>query len=127
MPELFRELIKEGAKLIFCPSYWFFGESCKLSSYRGEIERVNSLCQTRAFENEIFLVFVNAVGKTPKNKKLIGQTQIAHPFSSKTKRLDDKREGILFDEIDFEDLEKAEKIYKIREDLKNLKFFKGHK
>jgi hypothetical protein len=48
-----------------------------------------------------FLVFVNAVGKTPKNKKLIGQTQIAPPFSSKTKRLDDKREGILFEEIDF--------------------------
>lgn len=24
LPEVFRELIKEGTKLIFCPSYWFF-------------------------------------------------------------------------------------------------------
>jgi len=117
-PEVFRELIKERVKLIFCPSYWFFGESCQLSTYKGEIERVNSLCQARAFENEIFLVFVNAVGKTPKNKKLIGQTQIAHPFPSKTKRLDDKKEGILVEEIDLKELEKAEKIYKIKEGFK---------
>lgn len=93
-PETFRKLEKRKVKIVFCPSYWFFAKTHPLASYRSEIERVNSLSQSRVFENEIFLIYVNAVGKTAKGKKLIGQTQIASPFPDQTKRVDDKKEKI---------------------------------
>ena len=117
-PEIFRELTRRKVKIIFCPSYWSFEKTHSSATYESEIERVNSLCRVRAFENEIFLIYVNAVGKTARGKKLIGQTQIAYPFPEKIKRFNDKKEGILFTEIDFKELSKTEKIYKIKKDFK---------
>jgi len=116
-PEIFRELIRRKVKIVFCPSYWSFEKTRPSSTYRSEIERVNSLCQVRAFENEIFLVYTNAIGKTAKGKKLIGQTQIASSLCEKTKRLNDKKEGILYAQIELKDLSQAEEIYKIKEEI----------
>ena len=93
--------------IIFCPSYWLFEKSHTSSTYKSEINKINSLCQARAFENEIILVYVNAAGKTDRGTKSIGQTQIVSPFPNKTKKLNNNKEKILFTEVDLEQISKA--------------------
>lgn len=79
--ELFNELRKKDAKIIFCPSFWswyslLYERDIPLqktyAAVGSDIVALRALAQSRAIENELFFIFVNA-GEVyqffPKNKK----------------------------------------------------------
>lgn len=123
-PEIFREMVKKGVNLVFCPSYWTFEDASVGLKYdkNSEVKLVDSLCVSRAFENEIIMVYCNAAGNLilPKFKgKLLGHSQITVPFKGVLKKLEHNREKMFIQEVDTFLLKDAEKAYKIRADLKN--------
>src|SRR3989344_5914328 len=124
-PEIFRRLIKKGVKLVFCPSLWYKGSDFypyKINNPNAELDHINALCQARAIENNIFLVFSNNVGrlKTSKNKfdEAIGQSQICAPIKGVIKKLA-LEEEMFIEEIDLDLLKSAEKAYQIRKNINN--------
>ncbi len=117
-------MVKKGAEIIFCPSYWCYGDAGNSIKYdrNSEIKLVDSLCVGRAFENEIIFVYCNAAGKLNLGKysdTLIGHSQIAVPFKGCIKKLDHNDEEMFIQEVDTAILKEAEEFYKIREDLHN--------
>jgi len=123
-PEIFRRMLKKNVSLVFCPSYWTFEDGSKerfRHDSNSEVNFVNSLCTARAFENNIVLIYSNVAGKFKYgklDKNLIGRSQICVPFKGPIRRLDHNREEMFIQEIDLDILKDAEKVYKIREDLK---------
>lgn len=132
-PEIFRKMVKQGVKCVICPSYWLREDGGYLLKYNknSEADLVDAVCQSRAFENGIALMYCNAAGKQDvykgnkiiKTKVLLGHSQVTLPGIGTVKKLDNNREGMLVQEIDTRVLEDAEKTYKIRKDLKNKLFF----
>ena len=123
-PEIFREMVKKGVKIVYCPSFWTKQDAGIGMKYDkdAEIKNVNSLCTARAFENEIVLVYANAAGKLKVGKisdDLIGQSQITAPFKGSFKIFKHNREGMFLQDVNTDILSDAEKVYKIRKDLKN--------
>ena len=123
-PEIFRKMVKKGAEIIICPSYWCYGDAGNGIKYdkNSEIRLVDSLCVGRAFENEIIFVYCNAAGKLNLGKysdTLIGHSQIAVPFKGCIKKLNHNDEEMFIQEVDTAILKEAEESYKIREDLHN--------
>ena len=122
-PEVFRSLINQRAEIVICPSYWCYedaGAKGLLHDPDSEVKLVNALCITRAFENEIILVYANAAGKfidAENNETLIGQSQITVPFKGVLKSLNHNQEEMFFQEIDTAILADAEEAYEIRSDL----------
>ena len=127
-PEIFRELIKLGANIVCCPSYWTVDDGVsQLKKYRqieAENNFVNALCPARAIENEILFIYANAGGnaKVQLKKKVwqssqIGQSQICVPIYGTVAKIDDNREGYITYEFDRNLLIDSERIYKIKKDL----------
>ncbi len=123
-PEIFRKMLSRGVDIVICPSYWCYGDNGIIgNSYdkNSEIKLVDSTCITRAFENEIALIYCNAAGniKVEKyNDTLIGHSQITVPFKGSIKKLDHNKEEMFIQEIDTKILKDSEKVYKIRKDTK---------
>ena len=121
-PETLRALIQQDAQLIICPSYWCFedaGEGRK-HDLNAEVRLVNALCVTRAFENEVVLVYANAAGSGSyegTEETLIGRSQITVPFKGPLTLLDHNREAMFIQQVDTTILADAEKSYEIRHDL----------
>ncbi len=123
-PEIFRKMAKKGVNIVICPSYWCYGDAGKIGNRydkNSEIKLVDSLCTGRAFENEIIFVYCNASGKLNLGKysdTLIGHSQITVPFKGAIKKLNHNNEEMFIQEVDTTILKDAEKVYKIRKDLK---------
>jgi len=122
-PEIFRRMTNRGVSIVYCPSYWCREDAGIGLKYDrdAEIKSVNSLCISRAFENEIILVHASGAGKSEFGRishELVGNSQIAVPFKGAIKRLDHNKEEIFIQEIDTSILRDAERAYKIRADLK---------
>ena len=124
-PEIFRKMARKGVNIVFCPSLWYRGK--EFFVYRNyspdtEINNVNTLCKARAIENEIILVYANAVGEfvtsSGSRDEAIGQSQITVPINGVLQKLDDK-ESMFIQEVDTSIIKDAEKAYQIRKDLKN--------
>lgn len=121
-PEIFRALVREGVEIVICPSYWCLedaGEGMKYDE-NAEIKLVNSLCVTRAFENEIVLVYANAAGRLQyagNMGTLIGQSQVTVPFKGAIGLMGHNNEEMRYFVVNTSVLDEAEKAYKIREDL----------
>ena len=121
-PEIFRAMLREGVEIVICPSYWCLedaGEGMKYND-NSEIMLVNSLCVTRAFENEIILVYANAAGILQyegNTGTLIGQSQVTVPFKGAIGLMEHNEEAMRYFVVDTSILDDAEKTYKIREDL----------
>ena len=121
-PEVFRAILRQGVELVFCPSYWCFedagiGLNHDLNS---EITLVNALCTARAFENEIVVIYANAVNDEKplgQLERLIGRSQIAVPFKGPIHLLDHTREEMFVQTVDTDILKDAETAYTIRQDL----------
>ena len=124
-PEIFRKMLKQGVEIVICPSYWCVGDAGEfgiVQNKNSEVCLVNSLSSGRAFENEIIFVYCNAAGKMDLGKykdTLIGRSQVSAPFKGVLNRFDHNKEGMFIQEIDTDILKGAEKVYKIRQDLKN--------
>ncbi|MBI4016416.1 MAG: carbon-nitrogen hydrolase family protein [Candidatus Aenigmarchaeota archaeon] len=122
-PEMFRRMVVRGVNIVICTSYWGMKDApigLKWSK-DAEIKTVNSLCSSRAFENEIVLVYCNAAGKYQYkgiDYPLMGQSQICVPFIGAIKRLDHNKEEMFVAEVDTAVLKDAERAYRIRSDLK---------
>jgi len=124
LPEIFREMASRGVQLVFCPSWWE-NEIDKPPELRhDESLVVDSLCLTRAFENNIIMVYCNIAagiynGKV--NESPVGHSQITLPLQS-AEKLNHNREEIFVKEVDTSVLQEMEHIYRIRKDLINRNF-----
>lgn len=121
-PEVFRSMLKQKVEIVICPSYWCYEDAGKglLHDPESEVKLVNALCMTRAFENEIVLVYANAAGKGTADEHLetlIGHSQITVPFKGVLKSLNHNNEEMFYQEIDTAILADAEESYEIRKDL----------
>ena len=117
-------MAKKGVNIVICPSFWCYGDAGNGIKYdaNSETKLVDSLCVGRAFENEIIFVYCNAAGKLQLDKfqdTLIGHSQIAVPFKGAIKKLDHNKEEMFIQEVDTAILKDAERVYKIRNDLKS--------
>ena len=121
-PEVFRAMVKDKVEIVICPSYWCFEDAGKgmMHDPDSEVKLVNALCISRAFENEIVLVYANAAGRLTGGENtdtLIGQSQVTVPFKGVLKSLSHNRESMFSQEIDTAILADAEEAYEIRKDL----------
>ncbi len=83
-PLLFAEMSRQGAELVISPTYWSLSREAerRRSVAKDEVLLIDSLCTTRAFENDIVFVYCNAaghVGDSKKDGKLTGRSQVTHP------------------------------------------------
>lgn len=122
-PEVFRAMVKEDVELVICPSYWCFedaGEGRKHDA-NAEVKLVNALCVTRAFENELVLVYANAAEDENSDgaaEHLIGHSQITVPFKGAIAHVAHNQAAMFVQEVDTAILRDAEKSYEIRSDLR---------
>ena len=124
-PEIFRAMARKGVNIVFCPSLWSMNDCGIGSKYNknSEIVFVDSACISRAFENEIIMVFCNSAGRIKFGKYeliYIGHSQITMPFIGVVKRLNHNREEMFIQEVDTNILKDAERAYKIKKDVKNF-------
>ena len=122
-PEAFRAMLKQNVEMVICPSYWCYEDAGIGMTHdpQAEVKLVNALCVTRAFENEIVLVYVNAAGQVnveEMEETLIGRSQITVPFKGVLQMLDHNREAMFIQQVDTAILHDAETSYEIRNDLK---------
>lgn len=124
-PEIFRRMASKGVNIIFCPSLWYKTE--KFPPYakhnkNAERDHVNALCVARAVENNIVLVYANAVGKMKTSggslDEAMGHSQITAPISGVLQKLLYNQEKMFIQKIDMGILKDADKAYRIRNDLK---------
>ena len=126
--EVFREMVRQRVELVICPSCWCYIDAGIGIRYGtdSEIKFVDSLCVGRAFENEIVFVYCDAAGGgSPVVRKgvlvkdaLIGHSQVTVPFKGRVAGLMHNREAMFIADVDTEILADAEKVYKIRSDLR---------
>ncbi len=121
-PEMFRAMVRRGVEIVICPSYWCFedaGTGLKHDTM-AEVKLVNALCVTRAFENEIVLVYANAAGGLTLDEgteTLIGQSQVTVPFKGALGLMGHNQEEMIYVKVDKDILRDAEEAYEIRKDL----------
>jgi predicted amidohydrolase len=117
-PEAFRHLILQGAQLIIIPSYWGLGDcSPEGLAYNPSSEGLflDTFVTARAFENTCSIIFCNAGGRP--GQGCAGLSQVAVPFIGPIARIGTNAEGMLVVDLDMEIAKKAERNYRIREDL----------
>jgi predicted amidohydrolase len=117
-PEAFRQLIKKGARIIVMPTLWKLPDcGPKGLAANPDSERIfiNSVMSTRAFENNVCIVFCNTGG--PAKSGHFGNSQITLPFKGPIVKLGCEEE-VVTQEIEFGTiLEDAEDVWNIRADV----------
>jgi len=121
-PEAFRAMLKQSVEMVICPSYWCYEDAGigMRHNPHAEATLVKALCVTRAFENEIVLVYANAAGRVSvegMEETLIGRSQITVPFKGALEVLDHNQEAMFIQQVDTAILHDAETAYEIRNDL----------
>lgn len=89
-PELYRELSKLGAEIVFVPSAF---------TMRTGKEHWEILLRARAIENQVYIVAPNQFGFHNEKKESYGNSMIIDPWGKVIARASDK-EGIIWAEID---------------------------
>lgn len=102
-PEYFRELIKEGAEIIFLPSH--FRKSTGETAWR-------ILTRARAIENQVYFCACNQTGGAT-----CGNTQIIS-FNGEIMSKIEQEEGIITQELDLEEQRKYRKEFPVLEQMK---------
>ena len=123
-PEAFRELIASGAKLIIIPTFWTLADCSDHGLKRNPLSEkvfLEATLTARAFENTCAVVFVNAGAEKGKAERgnYAGLSRVTVPFigAMGPETMDSAEEGMSVVEIDMEDVEEAEKNYKVRADI----------
>ncbi|KAI7870538.1 carbon-nitrogen hydrolase [Spinellus fusiger] len=134
-PEVFRHMALENhAQLVIAPAYWTLDDGGDVGMKydpQGEAKLLNAICFTRAFENEICVVFCNAAAHGELELEqpygdLAGRTQITVPFKGPVAHCDHQKEEMIMAEVDIKQLTKdAESVYQIRKDWKDGYIFGG--
>jgi omega-amidase len=95
-PELFRRLIDTGVECVFVIASW----------PKPRIEHWDLLLKTRAIENQLFVVGVNRVGKSPLGDHP-GHSKAVDPFGNIIASAKENKEEIVIAEIDFDSVSKS--------------------
>ncbi|KAI8267662.1 hypothetical protein K4K56_004464 [Colletotrichum sp. SAR 10_98] len=137
-PEAFRELIRDGARIIVCPAFWMADEYKRGGS--GEVvnrdsEKVflENVLVARAFENTAAVVLVNAGGPEGgverrwdgSQLRYCGVSQVAMPLIGSIGKLG-AEEAVSIVEVDLGLLDVAEGAYKVREDMQKEGWHYGY-
>lgn len=99
-PELFAAMNALGAQFVISPTYWSFPRTSLRSEDKlnDEILLIDSLCVTRAFENNILFVYCNAAGVlegAEVDTVLSGRSQVTHPQDKVLAQCADNAEELL--------------------------------
>ncbi|EXF74983.1 carbon-nitrogen hydrolase [Colletotrichum fioriniae PJ7] len=145
-PEAFRELIRDGARIIVCPAFWLADEYKRDNGAgNGATEVVNrdservfleNVMVTRAFENTAAVVLVNAGGPAGgggvevreeggARVRYCGVSQVAMPLVGALGKLG-AEEAMEIVEVDLGLLDVAEEAYKVREDMRKEGWHYGY-
>lgn len=119
VPEAFRALVAQGAKIIILPSFWSGLGSAPAGLKRNpgfEKTFLQTLVMARAFENTAAVVFVN-VGGEKETDGYVGLSQVAVPFLGSVGTPMGGGEGMSVVDLDMDILDEAEESYRIREDM----------
>ncbi|KAM0751730.1 hydrolase, carbon-nitrogen family protein [Meredithblackwellia eburnea MCA 4105] len=117
-PEAVRALVAQGVEILIVPTFWTSADGDEIGlSHNPECEELflDNLVVTRAFENELVVVFVNAGG--PAQEAFIGRSAVAVPFKGTVAKAKSNEEELFFADVDLAILEDANKVYGIRRDL----------
>lgn len=100
-PAMFADMVAQGVELVISPTYWSFtkGSDELGEEVDKEILLIDSLCTTRAFENNILFVYCNAAGELPGpegNAVLSGRSQLTHPLDKVVCKAEGNSEEMLF-------------------------------
>lgn len=109
-PESISAMVKKGAMIIFCPMTWGYEDWAHHKGEKkieSEIKILKSLILTRAFENQVYIVFCNQYD--PKRKDLIPYSLIAEPHKIINSIY--KKEGMLVTDIDLDHIEEVRQKY----------------
>lgn len=85
-PEMFLAMRAQGVQLVISPTYWSFPKKAMRSDalLDDEVLLIDSLCTTRAFENNILFAYCNAAGELEipdgSTAVLSGRSQVTHPL-----------------------------------------------
>jgi predicted amidohydrolase len=99
-PAMFADMVAQSVELVVCPSYWSFPPKALGSAEQqdDEILLIDSLCTTRAFENNILLAYCNAAGtlQQPGSAAVLsGRSQVTHPLQKVLAKCADNDEDLL--------------------------------
>lgn len=128
--KVFQSMLRQGVEIVICPSYWYF-EIANIGlkhNPNSEVDLINALCTTRAFENEIILVYANAARETntPAGiERLIGCSQITAPFKGPLHRLPHSNEEMFIQSVDTDIVKDAERVYWMKRDFFPLQRIAG--
>lgn len=95
-PEAARILALKGAELILCPSAWCVEDM--------DVWNIN--VPARALENTVFLAAVNRFGREGGDLYMPGHSMVCGPRGQRIAYLEEEAEGILYAEIDFDEVRK---------------------
>lgn len=106
-PEIYSKMKKQGAQIVFNPAYWCYEDKSHPKDHKiRELALIKSLVSSRAFENLLYVAYVNPVTK---DSDLIPYSAIASPHHI-LKDIKDK-EGMIVQEINLKEIPKFEKLY----------------
>ncbi len=117
-PEIFERLKRQGAEVIYCPSYWYREIAENMAEYNPESEEqlLNALCLSRSVETNAALIYCNAAGvmKNPNGTvdTLVGHSQLVMPVLGSVKCQRDNEETMMIVDLDLSLLKKSAEIYK---------------
>ena len=99
-PAMFAAMNAQGAELVISPTYWSFPRKALRSDelLSDEVLLIDSLCTTRAFENNILFAYCNAAGQL-KHKGVVnvlsGRSQLTHPLDKVVCKAEGNKEEML--------------------------------
>lgn len=99
-PSFIQQLSQKGAKIIFCPSY--------LVSYKKDGDVLRKIPLVRAFENLVFYISCDAF-----TDETLSESFLCHPLRIVQKI--EKREGIIYADLDLEEIDSLRNYYDHRE------------
>jgi predicted amidohydrolase len=127
-PEITKEMALKGAKIVFCPSHWYYEDKYgaltseamkkKVPEHDTDAIFVDACASARAIENEIVHIFVNAAGRGV-DLTLLGHTQINIPFYGTVALVKTNEEKLLIQDLDLDLVDLAEEVYRIKEEGKS--------
>lgn len=81
-PELFHDLLKQGARLIALPTAWIFPtELLKDEEFFKEKEEIwQNMAKVRAFDNEVFFIVCNQTGVISPVLSGLGNSMVTSPY-----------------------------------------------
>lgn len=115
-PQMQRNLVKSGAEILVCPTAWCIPNSQynNLSSLKHEQDVWTSLNKIRAYDNLVYVITCNQIGKVNDNISNIGCSMIVSP-NGDVLSFAGNDECTIYSDIDIELVREIRKTYPISE------------